>query len=258
MDLQPNPLIALGVLSLMAITIGLEALISYRRGLGLYNGRETLANLSILAIGRVFRLAFLGWQIFWLKLADDLAFFSLPEHWLVFVGCFIAVDFLHYLQHRMMHEIPVLWAFHEVHHSSPWLNFTTAFRLSWFTNLFGIFFYLPAVLLGMPYEAVVSFLAAILVYEFFVHTRTIGKLGVLDRWINTPSAHRVHHASNTAYLDKNYGGFFLVWDRIFGTFAAEEETPVYGVTSGFAGHNPFWLQVRGIVTLWRGRLESRG
>jgi len=157
-----------------------------------------------------------------------------------------------------MHEVSLLWIFHEVHHSSPWLNLTTAFRLNWFLGSFAFLFFLPAALLGLPIRDIGASLALNLLFQYFLHTQVIGSLRTLEGVINTPSAHRVHHACNRQYIDRNYGGVLMVWDRLFGSYQAESEPPVYGVTSGFHGHNPLRLVIQGGLDYFRGNTNSRG
>lgn len=125
------------------------------------------------------------------------------------------------------------------------MNLTTSFRLNWLSPLITPFFYLPVSLLGFDTRLVAPILAINLLYQFWLHTEMIGNLGFLEKIFNTPSNHRVHHGSNLIYLDKNYGGFLIVWDILFGTYQAETEQPKYGITTGFVSHNPFKLVFHG-------------
>jgi len=148
----------------------------------------------------------------------------------------VAWDFSFYWHHRVSHEIRLFWASHVNHHSSRHYNFSTALRQEWtpFTNLV---FYPPWVLLGFRPEMMAIAGGVSLVFQFFLHTELVGKLGPLELLLNTPSHHRVHHASNERYLDKNYGGILIVWDRLFGTFALEEEPVVFGLTKNVESFN---------------------
>ena len=158
----------------------------------------------------------------------------------------LAFDFCYYWKHRFGHEISVLWAAHSVHHQSEDYNLSTALRQTSTDFLFGWIFYLPLFLLGMPFEIFVAVNALDLIYQFWVHTQVIGKLGWLDRVMVTPSNHRVHHAQNQTYIDKNYGGIFILWDRIFGTFQEEldQEPVIFGVRKPLQSWNPVWANLQ--------------
>lgn len=147
----------------------------------------------------------------------------------------VLVDFLFYVFHLTAHKVRFLWAIHEVHHASECFNYTVAFRQSILYAFFGAYlFFLPAVLLGFQTEYVLTALAANLLIQVWVHTQAIGRLPAFVEWLfNTPSNHRVHHARNDRYIDRNLGGVLMIWDHLFGTYAAEEESepPQYGVVS---------------------------
>lgn len=171
---------------------------------------------------------------------------------------FLLVDLAYYWSHRLSHQINLLWAGHVVHHSSEEYNLAVALRQSSLHGLFTWIFYVPLALLGIPWTMYVACYALNLVYQFWIHTRAVGKLGRLAEWVlNTPSHHRVHHGVNPKYLDKNHGGVLIIWDRIFGTFQAEEEEPVYGITKPLRSWNPLWANVHvfwGIARdVWRAR-----
>nr|WP_243436237.1 sterol desaturase family protein [Acanthopleuribacter pedis] len=152
----------------------------------------------------------------------------------------MAVEFAYYWYHRFSHEIPFLWAIHHAHHSSTHMNLTTAVRLNWMGGFVSIPFFMPLVLLGLSPNMIVTALALNLLFQFFLHTEAIGKLGKLEgALINTPAAHRVHHGTNPAYIDKNYGGVLIIFDRLFGTWEPEQEQVRYGVTTGPVRSNPF-------------------
>ena len=136
------------------------------------------------------------------------------------------------------------------------MNFTTAYRLHWFSGLITPFFYLPAILLGLPAKFLVISIALNLAYQFFLHTRLIGKLPWIEGIMDTPSAHRVHHGINPHYIDKNFGGVFIFWDRLFGTYQEEVEEPVYGITTGFVGYNPFSIMLYGFRRLFKNALRQ--
>lgn len=177
-----------------------------------------------------------------------------PSLWVL---AFILADFTYYWMHRFEHEVRFLWAYHVVHHSSPEFNLTTGFRLSWAEGFFEWVFFLPMILLGFDVATVLAVFVANLTYQTWIHTQAIGKLGILDKIINTPSAHRVHHGSNPKYLDKNYGGVFLVWDHLFGTYQAEEEAVVFGITKPVNSVNPFTLNFHEYIAIARDIAHAR-
>lgn len=168
--------------------------------------------------------------------------FDLGWTWPVLAACFFAEDLAYYWFHRTAHERRFFWASHVVHHSSQHYNLTTALRQTW-TGALGLnfIFWLPLVYIGFPPGMVLMFSAFSLVYQFWIHTETIGRMGPFEWVMNTPSHHRVHHATNAKYLDANYAGVLIIWDRIFGSFIAEDdkEKPRYGIISQLGTFNPF-------------------
>ncbi|XP_042894327.1 alkylglycerol monooxygenase-like [Penaeus japonicus] len=156
----------------------------------------------------------------------------------------VGVDFAFYWFHRASHEINIGWAAHQVHHSSQDYNLSTALRQSIFQRTFWVAFYNPLALLGIPLPALLVHIQFNLLYQFWIHTEVVGKLGPLEWVLNTPSHHRVHHGANKYCLDKNYGGVLIIWDRIFGTFAEERDNEqiVYGLVDQPQSLNVIWLQ----------------
>jgi sterol desaturase/sphingolipid hydroxylase (fatty acid hydroxylase superfamily) len=151
-----------------------------------------------------------------------------------------------------------MWAFHLVHHTGSKMNLTTAYRLNWLGALISPIFFIPLALLGFPSDFIVLSYGLNLFYQFFLHTEAVGRLGPLEGLIDTPSAHRVHHGSNPEYIDRNFGGVFIFWDRLFGTYQPETVRPKYGITSGPVGHNPFKLIFSGFVDLLKNKMNYKG
>jgi sterol desaturase/sphingolipid hydroxylase (fatty acid hydroxylase superfamily) len=171
---------------------------------------------------------------------------SLPAgDWRTWVFAFVVYDFCYYWWHRLSHQVGFLWAVHVVHHQSEEFNLTTALRQPATGFLSGWIFYLPLALCGVPMSVYLVTGLVQLFYQFWPHTRHIGRLGALDRWVQTPSNHRVHHARNDRYINKNYVGVFLIWDRLFGTFEEErDEVPCeYGITDPVETWNPVWANL---------------
>ncbi len=176
---------------------------------------------------------------------ENFALFSLPESSLVWVLAFVAYDLSYYWLHRFGHEMNVMWASHVIHHSSEEYNLTTALRQTR-SGFLGFIFYMPMALLGIDPLMVLTVGALNLIYQYWVHTRHIGKLGWYELFFVTPSNHRVHHAQNGVYIDRNYGGVFILWDRWFGTFQEElDEAPViFGIRGAIKSWNPVWANLQ--------------
>ena len=169
-----------------------------------------------------------------------------PWSWALLV---LLVDLAYYAFHRASHRVGFLWAVHSVHHQSEEYNLTTALRQPWLEGVVAWPFYLPIALLGFPLEAFVIAVTIDQVYQFWIHTRTIGTLGPLEGLLNTPSAHRVHHGIDPAYVDKNYGGILVIWDRIFGSYVPEAHEPTYGTVKPLASFSPLWANLEGLLKL---------
>jgi alkylglycerol monooxygenase len=173
----------------------------------------------------------------------NLAPVQLPaSHWGTWLFTFFAYDLCYYWQHRCGHTVGLFWAAHVVHHQSEEFNLTTALRQTGTGAFVDWVFYLPLVLCGVPILVVAGVGVVQLFYQFWPHTQKIGRMGVLDRWIQTPSNHRVHHAQNDIYVDRNYVGVFAIWDRMFGTFQEEldAEPCIYGIRGQLKSWNPLW------------------
>ncbi|WER47058.1 sterol desaturase family protein [Cupriavidus sp. WKF15] len=204
-------------------------------------------SLSSLSQGLLSQLAAGITQLFQIGLYTlvfrRVALFAGSPIWHAWYGWLIAIvlfDFCDYWLHRMGHESAVMWAAHAVHHQSQHFNLSTALRQESTVALLGWPFYLPMAVLGVAPEQFALAGLIVLLYQFWIHTEHIGKLGWFDRVFSSPSNHRVHHAVNDQYLDKNYGGMLVIWDRLFGTFAEEREPCVYGTRTQLRNWNPLW------------------
>ena len=247
-------LIALAV-PFFLLALLLELFVNWRRGSGYYRANDAINSLSagILSTTLGYFTKFLplivwGWVLQNFALIDmPLAWFDLsPRGIALWVLAALAWDFCYYWFHRFSHEISVLWAAHAVHHQSEDYNLSTALRQTSTGFLFGWIFYTPLFLAGFPLEVILTVNAVNLIYQFWVHTQVVRRLGVLDRILVTPSNHRVHHAQNERYIDRNYGGMLILWDRFFGTFQDEldEDPVVFGVRKPLANWNPFWANLQ--------------
>ena len=187
----------------------------------------------------------------------DLAPYKFPASaWWTWALLFLIDDLAYYIFHRVSHESRLFWNFHVVHHSSEQYNLSVAVRQSWFSGILHWIFYAPIMLLGFAPWMFVTMHGLNLIYQFWIHTKTISRLGPLEYILNTPSHHRVHHGVNEQYLDRNYAGVLIIWDKLFGSFIAETETPRYGIIKPLKSYNPLWINVHGWVETWHAMKRS--
>jgi sterol desaturase/sphingolipid hydroxylase (fatty acid hydroxylase superfamily) len=196
-------------------------------------------------------------EVLILGVAAALVPWSLGHGWTAWAVGLLAVDFFYYWDHRAGHEIRMLWASHVVHHSSERYNLSTALRQTW-TGEYTVLFFIPVALLGVPVEIVLACWSVNLLYQFWIHTEAIDKMwGWFEFVFNTPSHHRVHHGSQSQYLDRNYAGVLIVWDRLFRTFEPEGERVVYGLTKNLRTYNPLRVATHEYVAIWRDLRTAR-
>jgi alkylglycerol monooxygenase len=242
------------------LLIGIELLADRWRGMNSYRTADSLNSLSAGVLSTTSGLltkvvGLLTYVFAW----QHLALFELSSDslwtWLL---AFVFYDFCYYWNHRLGHERNLLWAAHSVHHQSEEYNLTTALRQTSTGFLFGWVFYLPMAVAGVPPLVFLTVGALNLLYQFWVHTRHVPKLGGFEWVFITPSNHRVHHAQNPVYMDRNYGGVFILWDRLFGTFQEEldDEPVIFGVTTPLASWNPLWANLQFYVQLWRDAVRA--
>ena len=230
-------------LPLFLLTVAIEAGLSARRNLGWYEWHDFLGSMGVMFITVLVDIV--------PKIAGVLAMFALYDisplkgmigrDWWYWVLLFFLDDFLYYWFHRANHEVRLMWAGHVNHHSSIFMNYGTALRQGVGERVYKYFFWLPLPLLGFDPVMVVTMMSISLFYQFWIHTRAVGKLHPIIEFVfNTPSHHRVHHASNVRYLDCNHGGTLIIWDRLFGTFSEElaDDPVVYGLTKNIETSNP--------------------
>jgi len=232
-----------------------------------YEKQDTFASLAM-GIGNVIISAFttLGAIALWSWGFEHRVLQLGQAHlWWSWVVLFFAEDLCYYWFHRSHHGVRLLWAAHVNHHTSQYFNLSTALRQPWFTPITGPIFWLPLAFLGYPPHMILTAEAVSLIYQFWIHTETIKRLPKPLEWLlNTPSHHRVHHGKNIAYLDRNHAGVLIIWDRLFGTFAAEDpREPVrYGITHDLTTFNPLRIAVHELQAILRdvrrpGSLGSR-
>jgi alkylglycerol monooxygenase len=230
-----------------ALLIAAEALWSSFHAQGEYRDRKDTWNnifLGFMSVvfGALFGL-FTGYIFLFLY---EIAPYKFPaDAWWTWVLLFFVDDFAYYIFHRVSHETRLFWNFHVVHHSSQQYNLSVAVRQSWFSGILHWIFYAPLMLMGFAPWMFALMHGFNLIYQFWIHTKTINRLGPFEYILNTPSHHRVHHGVNDAYLDKNYAGVLIIWDRLFGSFVSETEEPRYGIIKQLTSYNPLWVNTHG-------------
>ncbi|MEK6638359.1 MAG: sterol desaturase family protein [Pseudomonadota bacterium] len=238
-DWAKAPILAIAIFATIFFTIA-EMLKTRRSNPGAYEYRDTAASLLMGFGSLVAGLIYAGAHLAIILGAYELRLFNIGWTWWALIICFFAVDLRYYISHRLAHEHRLWWASHVAHHSSQHFNLSTALRQSW-TDLFGIGFWvgLPLYFIGFPPAMVILFTGITAAYQIWVHTEQVKTIGPLEWILNTASHHRVHHATNPQYIDSNHGGFLIIWDRMFGTFVAEDESDPcqYGITSNLGTFN---------------------
>ncbi|HEY6547482.1 MAG TPA: sterol desaturase family protein [Vicinamibacteria bacterium] len=234
------------------LLIAIEVFWTWREEKRYYRLADAVSDLSCGILEQVAGV-FLKTAVFagYLLVFEHFRLFAIPmSSAAAWIACWLGVDFFYYWFHRASHEINAGWAAHIVHHQSEDMNLAVALRQSVFQGALSWVFYLPLALLGFPPAMFLTVSAVNTLYQFWIHTRLIGKLGPLEWVLNTPSHHRVHHGRNPKYIDRNHAGSLIIWDRMFGTFQEEEEEPVYGITRPLRSSNPFWANLHYWADLW--------
>lgn len=232
------------------ILIGVELLVERFTHKELYRLPDAIANISC---GITSQLSGLFLTIFGIGvyqiIFEKFSFFSPEKTWYYWILLFLLVDFAYYWAHRMSHEINLFWGGHVVHHQSEDYNLSVALRQSSLQVIWTFAFSLPIAFLGFQTFDFALVSAFNTLYQFWIHTETIGKMGVFEYIFNTPSHHRVHHGRDPKYIDKNHAGSLIIWDRMFGTFQPEEEKPTYGITKPINSWNPVFANVSHYVEM---------
>lgn len=253
------PVVLYAIPAFVALML-VEVLVVRRLHRGRYETRDTLSSLSMGLGNRVVTIATGGAAVGLYQLAYAHRLFDLDRSWWVFVLCFFAEDFAYYWFHRLAHERRWMWAAHVSHHSSQHYNLSTALRQTWTSTLaLSFIFTVPLAWIGFEPAMIFFFSGCSLIYQFWIHTEVIDRLGPLEWVLNTPSHHRVHHAYNPRYLDANYGGILIIWDRLFGTFVGETaaERPRYGIVKNLTTFNPLWVAFHEWVAIARDLRHAR-
>lgn len=236
---------------IFAILIAIEAWYASRKNPSFYEKKDAWNNIFIgfmsVVFGSAIGLAVGSAYVY----SYEIAPYKFPaEAWWTWAILLFLDDFAYYWFHRISHESRVFWNFHVVHHSSEYYNLSVAVRQSWFSGILHWIFYAPIMMLGFAPWMFFLVHGVNLIYQFWIHTRLIERLGPLEAVLNTPSHHRVHHGVNKLYLDKNYGGILIIWDRIFGTFVRETEEPQYGIIKPVKSYNALWINTHAWFEMW--------
>ena len=237
------------------LAIATELYINHREQKNLYtDGKEALASIGMGLGSLVINIIMKGLAYGVYTILYQYRLYEIGWHWWSWVLILFADDFTFYWHHRLSHEVRVLWAAHVNHHSSQSYNLATALRQSWAEQLYKYFWWLWMPLVGFHPLMMLMMMSISLIYQYWPHTEVIRKF---PRWFeflfNTPSHHRVHHASNIRYLDCNHGGILIIWDRLFGTFSEEQDfdKPVYGITKNIHTYNLFKIATHEFADLWQ-------
>ncbi|WP_028295425.1 sterol desaturase family protein [Olivibacter sitiensis] len=243
--------IALGIPAILLI-IWIEYFYSKKANkVGVFKYESTVANLSVGIADRLFDLFFsaIFYSVYY-YVYEHFHLFEIGKQWYVWIFLLLATDLVWYWYHRLGHEINFFWAAHIVHHQSEEFNYSAAARITLFQAFIRTVFWSILPLVGFHPDMVIPILLLHGVYSFFTHTRMIGKLGWIEKIMVTPSHHRVHHAANEKYLDKNYGDIFIFWDKLFGTYVEEEEEPTYGIVHPLTSYGFLWAHFHYYMEIW--------
>jgi sterol desaturase/sphingolipid hydroxylase (fatty acid hydroxylase superfamily) len=244
----------LGLIALELFVAARRRVQQDRRARG-YERRDAWASISMglgsLVIGAATKVIWFGMY----EWVYQFRLFELGSGPLVFVAALLGDDFCYYWFHRLHHDVRLFWAGHVNHHSSRYFNLSTALRQPW-TTFASTLFYLPLPLLGFDPLLLITVHSVNLLWQFWIHTEYVDRLGPLEWVLNTPSHHRVHHGRNVRYLDRNHGGILIVWDRLFGTFEPESERVDYGLTKNIESYSPWKIAFHEYQSIWRD-LRSR-
>jgi sterol desaturase/sphingolipid hydroxylase (fatty acid hydroxylase superfamily) len=241
------------------ILIGMEVVWDRFRNGGVYRFADALTNISCGITEQVSGVFFKVVSVaLYYGVYEHFRFTTLPINGWSLLGLFLLVDFCYYWAHRWSHEVNIFWAGHVVHHQSEYYNLSVALRQGALQKVFTAAVYAPLALLGFHPYWFLLLIAYNTLYQFWIHTQYIHKMGWLEYIFNTPSHHRVHHGRNPEYIDKNHAGSLIVWDKLFGTFEAERAPVVYGITAPVNSWNPVYAQVAHLNTIAQDLRVARG
>ena len=236
------------------ITLIIEVIIDAKRRTNTYETKDAITSISVGLIGNVF-IGLLTKAIsitILYFLYTNFRIFTIPFTWWAWILILFFDDISYYWFHRTSHKSRFFWASHIVHHSSQYYNLSTALRQTWTGGFYGFIFWIWLPLLGFHPVMIIAQMYISLIYQFWIHTELIKKMPPwFEAIFNTPSHHRVHHATNPQYLDRNHAGIFIIWDKLFGTFEPEVEKPIYGLVSNIDSYNPIYIAFHEWIALFK-------
>ncbi len=241
------------------LLIVIEIFVSVKMHLKTYQFKDAATSITMglgnVFIGIISKGLIFGVMIF---IYNNYRIFDMPFTWWAWLILVFADDFSYYWFHRISHESRFFWASHIIHHSSQHYNLSTALRQTWTGNFYSFVFWLWLPLLGFHPLMILTQMSVSLLYQFWIHTETIDKLPPwFEAVFNTPSHHRVHHATNPQYLDRNHAGILIIWDKLFGTFEPEVEKPVYGLTTNINSYNPLYVAFHEWLALFKDAFTNK-
>lgn len=240
------------------LTVIIEVILTVKVKMEEYEYKDAITSITMglgnVAIGLFTKALVFGAFIF----VYQFRFFTIPFTWWAWVLLLFAEDLAYYWNHRIAHESRLFWASHVVHHSSQKYNLSTALRQTWTGSFYTFIFWFPLMLIGFHPVMVIMQMSISLLYQYWIHTELINKM---PKWFevifNTPSHHRVHHATNPQYLDRNHAGIFIIWDKLFGTFEPEVEKPVYGLVTNIDTYNPIKIAFIEWINMFKDVFKSK-
>jgi sterol desaturase/sphingolipid hydroxylase (fatty acid hydroxylase superfamily) len=251
MDIAGENILLLIYTPLFLITIILELILSNFQNLRIYTLKETLTTAYISIINLVLDVGLRGFYFLVLGYLAQWSFFTITNPYIYWISLLFLVDFMFWCMHSVDHHVRLFWAVHVTHHSSQEFNVSVGFRSSVFQPLYRFIYFIPLVFLGFQPAHIFFMYSATQFYGILIHTQFVGKLGILDHIFATPSNHRVHHGANIPYLDRNMGMTFIIWDKIFGTYAEEIEPVIYGLTKPLdQPHHPVKIVFHEWEAMW--------
>jgi sterol desaturase/sphingolipid hydroxylase (fatty acid hydroxylase superfamily) len=241
------------------LTLIIEIIVDAREKNNSYETKDAITSITM-GLGNVFLGLISKGLVFgaFIFIYDNFRLFTIPFTWWAWVLILFVEDFTYYWFHRTSHESRFFWASHVVHHSSQHYNLSTALRQTWTGSFLSFVFWLWLPLLGFHPVMILAQMSISLLYQYWIHTELIKKMPTWFEIIfNTPSHHRVHHATNPQYLDRNHAGIFIIWDRLFGTFEPEVERPIYGLTKNIGTFNPLYVAFHEWITMFKDAFTSK-
>ena len=259
MDIPEIPNLIHYAIPFFIVTLIIEIIVDAREKTNAYETKDAITSITM-GLGNVF-LGLISKTIVFATLIviyDNFRLLSIPFVWWGWILLLIIEDFTYYWFHRISHESRFFWASHVVHHSSQKYNLSTALRQTWTGSFLSFVFWLWLPLLGFHPVMILAQMSISLIYQYWIHTELIKKMpDWFEAIFNTPSHHRVHHATNPQYLDRNHAGIFIIWDKLFGTFEPEKEKPVYGLTNNIGSFNPLFVAFHEWVAMFSDVLISK-